>query len=152
MNRRPRGNGFSSAQDWKPIPRIFSPTKPSWLHLSDDPQPRVWLVDFQSRHVLRRGFISGNGRCWIKTARTKLDAVSWSPRNVRRWTRWHRAKSSSSSAWYTNPGPTGVRRLYTPQYGAHPPRKRINPLNTKLRLLYLKTQFVPRSKHFSSQL
>ena len=28
----------------------------------------------------------------------------------------------------------------------------INPLNTKRRLLYLKTQFVPRSKHFSSQL
>ena len=27
-----------------------------------------------------------------------------------------------------------------------------NPLNTKRRLLYLKTQFVPRSKHFSSQL
>ena len=28
----------------------------------------------------------------------------------------------------------------------------IKPLNTKRRLLYLKTQFVPRSKHFSSQL
>ena len=28
----------------------------------------------------------------------------------------------------------------------------INPLNTKSRLLYLKTQFVPRSKHFSSRL
>ena len=27
-----------------------------------------------------------------------------------------------------------------------------NPLKTKRRLLYLKTQFVPRSKHFSSQL
>ena len=27
-----------------------------------------------------------------------------------------------------------------------------NPLKTKLRLLYLKTQFVPRSKHFSSWL
>ena len=27
-----------------------------------------------------------------------------------------------------------------------------NPLNTKCRLLYLKTQFVPRSKHFSSRL
>ena len=26
------------------------------------------------------------------------------------------------------------------------------PLNTKRRLLYLKTQFVPRSKHFSSRL
>ena len=26
----------------------------------------------------------------------------------------------------------------------------INPLNTKRRLFYLKTQFVPRSKHFSS--
>ena len=28
----------------------------------------------------------------------------------------------------------------------------INPLNTKRRLLYLKTQSVPRSKHFSSLL
>ena len=27
-----------------------------------------------------------------------------------------------------------------------------SPLNTKSRLLYLKTQFVPRSKHFSSRL
>jgi hypothetical protein len=30
--------------------------------------------------------------------------------------------------------------------------QQINRLNTKRRLLYLKTQFVPRSKHFSSQL
>jgi len=29
---------------------------------------------------------------------------------------------------------------------------KINPLQTKRRLLYLKTQFVPCSKHFSSQL
>ena len=28
----------------------------------------------------------------------------------------------------------------------------INPLQTKLRRLYLKTQSVPRSKHFSSRL
>ena len=28
----------------------------------------------------------------------------------------------------------------------------INPLKTKRRLLYLNTQFVPRSKHFSSRL
>ena len=28
----------------------------------------------------------------------------------------------------------------------------INPLKTKRRLLYLKTQYVPRSKHFSSRL
>jgi len=28
----------------------------------------------------------------------------------------------------------------------------INPLMTKRRLLYLKTQFLPRSKHFSSRL
>ena len=28
----------------------------------------------------------------------------------------------------------------------------INPLKTKRMLLYLKTQFVPRSKHFSSRL
>ena len=31
-------------------------------------------------------------------------------------------------------------------------RTEFNPLNTKRRLLYLKTQFVPRSKHFSSRL
>ena len=31
-------------------------------------------------------------------------------------------------------------------------RLTINPLKTKRRLLYLKTQFVPRSKHFSSRL
>ena len=30
--------------------------------------------------------------------------------------------------------------------------KEINPLNTKRRPPYLKTQFVPRSKHFSSRL
>ena len=30
--------------------------------------------------------------------------------------------------------------------------KIINPLKTKIRELYLKTQFVPRSKHFSSRL
>ena len=29
---------------------------------------------------------------------------------------------------------------------------KINSLKTKRRLLYLKTQFVPRSKHFSSRL
>ena len=28
----------------------------------------------------------------------------------------------------------------------------INPLKTKCRLFYLKAQFVPRSKHFSSRL
>jgi len=28
----------------------------------------------------------------------------------------------------------------------------VNPLQTKRRLLYLKTQCVPRSKHFSSRL
>jgi len=28
----------------------------------------------------------------------------------------------------------------------------LNPLKTKRRLLYLKTQFVPRCKHFSSRL
>ena len=32
------------------------------------------------------------------------------------------------------------------------PLKHINPLKTKRRLLYLKTQFVPHSKHFSSRL
>ena len=34
----------------------------------------------------------------------------------------------------------------------HKETARLNPLKTKRRLLYLKTQFVPRSKHFSSRL
>ena len=33
-----------------------------------------------------------------------------------------------------------------------PATARFNPLNTKRRPLYLKTQFIPRSKHFSSRL
>jgi hypothetical protein len=32
------------------------------------------------------------------------------------------------------------------------PKSTVNPVKTKRRLLYLKTQFVPRSKHFSSRL
>ena len=35
-------------------------------------------------------------------------------------------------------------------FSVNPPL--FNPLKTKRRLLYLKTQFVPRSKHFSSRL
>ena len=34
----------------------------------------------------------------------------------------------------------------------HSTQVQINPLKTKSRLLYLKTQVVPRSKHFSSRL
>ena len=33
-----------------------------------------------------------------------------------------------------------------------PSTAEINPLKTKCRLLYLKTQFAPHSKHFSSRL
>ena len=36
--------------------------------------------------------------------------------------------------------------------GAVEEDRTFNPLKTKRRLLYLKTQFVPRSKHFSSRL
>ena len=53
-----------------------------------------------------------------------------------------------------------INRVYTK--GRHPNRGKgnkninittaINPLNTKRRLLYLKTQFVPCSKHFSCRL
>jgi len=34
----------------------------------------------------------------------------------------------------------------------HKLKEHINPLNKKHRLLYLKTQFVPRSKHCSSRI
>ena len=34
----------------------------------------------------------------------------------------------------------------------HVKEDNISPLNTKRRVLYLRTQFVPRSKHFSSRL
>ena len=34
----------------------------------------------------------------------------------------------------------------------HLMHQQFNPLKTKRRLLYLKTQFVPRSKHFSYRL
>jgi hypothetical protein len=37
-------------------------------------------------------------------------------------------------------------------YESHNEQDNINLLKTKLRQLYLKTQFLPRSKHFSSRL
>ena len=37
-------------------------------------------------------------------------------------------------------------------FGHEIQKEEINPLKTKRRLLYLKTQFVARSKHFSSRL
>ena len=42
--------------------------------------------------------------------------------------------------------PANVYKKWFPEFQVS------NPLNTKRRLLYLKTQFVPRSKHFSSRL
>ena len=42
--------------------------------------------------------------------------------------------------------------IHTARYILVAKNVRINPLKTKRRLLYLKTQFVPRSKHFSSRL
>ena len=45
--------------------------------------------------------------------------------------------------------PSTSRSTYWPSLNK---LQEINPLETKCRLLYLKTQFVPRSKHFPSQL
>ena len=51
-------------------------------------------------------------------------------------------------------GTTNVRSEYFQKvtYGVEMLLFVINPLKTKRRLLYLKIQFVPRSKHFSSRL
>ena len=53
-----------------------------------------------------------------------------------------RMKSNRMPKIMLNYRPNGRRRLGTT----------FNPLKTNGRLLYLKTQFVPRSKHFSSRL
>jgi len=42
--------------------------------------------------------------------------------------------------------------LFAPIFVSARNGHQINPLKTKRRLHYLKTQFVPRSKHFSSRL
>ena len=55
-----------------------------------------------------------------------------------------RYKRFSLREWKQNFGPEWCVFWFV-QYPA-------NPLNTKRRLLYLKTQFVPRSKHFSARL
>ena len=57
--------------------------------------------------------------------------------------------------WATSQQPVTVKKLAVRKRKLWDrPRqwKRINPLKTKSRLLYLKTQFVPRSKHSSSRL
>ena len=45
-----------------------------------------------------------------------------------------------------------IEAFYTDIYLAYKISAQFNPLQTKRRLFYLKTQFVPRSKHFSSRL
>ena len=45
-----------------------------------------------------------------------------------------------------------LRKIIQSSCGMPITHVRFNPLNTKRRLLYSKTQFVPRSKHFSSRL
>ena len=54
---------------------------------------------------------------------------------------------TASKRFYMTPGEVGVERLQAQRLITV-----FNPLNTKRGLLYLKTQFVPRSKHFSSRL
>ena len=49
---------------------------------------------------------------------------------------------------YVNLAPCGMEGVWLNMFE----RKILNPLKTKRRLLYLKTQFVPRCKHFSSRL
>ena len=44
-----------------------------------------------------------------------------------------------------------IRTKHSTQSEPHVEFLNINPLNTERRLLYLKAQFVPHSKHFSSQ-
>ena len=56
-----------------------------------------------------------------------------------RWDTLNSVMTSQDPNWLTVPHTTMKPDL-------------INPLNTKHRLLYLKAQFVPHSKHFSSQL
>jgi len=46
----------------------------------------------------------------------------------------------------------GISRSLEHNLTMHSPKQTINPLQTKRRLLYLKTQSVPRCKHFSSRL
>ena len=65
--------------------------------------------------------------------------------------KFHNAKITGNTVRWSN---FWCRKFCLNYFLSYPCRKsrNINPLNTKRRLLYLKTQFVPRSKHFSSRL
>ena len=49
-------------------------------------------------------------------------------------------------------GTVFMKRIFREMYEGKTNLTDINPLNTKRRLLYLKTQFVPRCKHFPPRL
>ena len=86
----------------------------------------------------------------VAILRRKVSVFSWTQRDFM-------YRFVTYTGWAVQgSNPDRMKRFFFPQ-NAHTgcgtqPAFPINPLNTKRRLLYLKTQFVPRSKHFSSRL
>jgi hypothetical protein len=62
------------------------------------------------------------------------------------------SQGSSQAAWPVKMGQIGCPETSVTNYQSKKSKGLINLLKTKRRLLYLKTQFVPRCKHFSTRL
>ena len=93
------------------------------------------------------------GDCILKNARSNDKQVTKSQLKVEQST-----GTSSFFDWFLHLINTSLRmfhcvvNLTSNVTGSTASSDNFNPLNTKRRLLYLKTQFVPRSKHFTSRL
>ena len=144
-------------------------------HLHRDPG---WRLNMLPRHLLQSYLDHSTSLSHAPThARIRANVtaigIAWRLLDVCPFRRWNhlediemlsdRSRNSGSGAGCKKPARTFcgflMHLLYilkiilcSCQYKTQSNKYNINPLKTKRRLLYLKTQFVPRSKHFSSRL
>ena len=103
------------------------------VFLSDSNESLIFSTDFRKilKHQISWKYVERNPSCCIGNDRQTCGQTD-------------RAKSTVALRNLAN----APRNINTFQKN----KEYFNPLKTKRRMLYLKTQFVPRSKHFSSLL
>ena len=155
MSFRHHGIGQPQVADGGNGLQIWAPLRVYWIHsckqaTRGSPQT-LWMgVELAASH---------------RKKQTCYGILNWAGIEQVRWTYvfWFRMETSGDSSYeHDNEPPSFIKfREFLDTLGNCYLLKMVsspwsylnfNSLNTKRRLLYLKTQFVPRSKHFSSRL
>ena len=138
VNLRHGTDGFTSLPK-EGVLRIFSPWKTQGLRSGLNPRtwvPKASTLPLDHRSRMEKSYLSS----WQSFSYSGKFSFSMEPKGA---LLVHTSQLLEASLGEIN----AVHILTSYFLNDH-----FNPLNTKRRLLYLKIQFVPRSKHFSSRL